>query len=174
MILPPDPYEITTQQLIDADRIALAEVNADIARLAEEQTHLVNRLDAYELALEGYQARRPGPAKNGSHDPYAKDGPLVDLFRGLAHWQKLLVLGLMDDDRLILISPTAKFLHRISAIGGQWKHIPSRLYKLVSDHPDIFQWCAPGEFLILPNAERFLPESTRQLISLHKDQREAA
>jgi hypothetical protein len=47
-------------------------------------------------------------------------------------------------------------MHRIGAIEGQWKNVLPRLYRIITEHPHVFAKTGPGEYDILPEAERYL------------------
>ena len=163
MILPKDPYEITTERMIEEAEDALEKVDAEIKNLYERQTQLNARIAAHNMTLQAYKESPPSASKNGSDGPYADDSTLVKLLKGISLWQKLVVLGLIND-RSVSLTPAGRVMHRIGAMGGSRKNVNGRLYTEVGNHIDVFEWSAPGEYKILPGAERHLPLSTRSLL----------
>ncbi len=142
----------------------MEKVKDQVKTLAEERTTLEDRLHAHRVNLQAYLDFPPPASRNGSQGPYADESAIVELLQGLSQWQKLTVLGLINDRRVAL-APAGRLMHRTGTMGGKLKHINSRLYNEVGNHTDIFRWAAPGEFEILPGAERHLSQSTLILVA---------
>ena len=143
MTLPKDPYEITTQQLIDADRVELQKIQAVLTRAKELNDRLEVRIAAYGQTLEGYRNYRRssgGTQQVRAADPYADDAKVARELQGLTNTtQRLIKLGLMDNRR-VKLAEAGRVMHRIGIMGGKWKNVPARLYATVKNEPEIFEW----------------------------------
>ena len=162
MTLPADPYEVTTQQLIEANRADLEAQELRRAEAEAEADRIRQVIRGLELALEEYRSRRPALHTNGSN-PYQDEAMLGKVLRGLTGIQGLIRLGLLNDRHLIMKTANP-ILHRHGVMKGKWKHVPGRAYTIVQEHPEVFQKHAPGEFDILPGAEAVLRHPGRRIV----------
>ena len=160
MVLPQDPYEAITEELIDNARerrvVAIAKVEA-CQRDVEELNALIA---AYRLAIQDYRSVRPVLHRNGL-DVYQDDARLREQLQGLTNLvQRLIVLGLIHE-RDLEVNNGAHAMHRIGIIGGEWKNVLPRCYTTIGQHPEIFMRIENGIYRVLPGAEDYLPEHYR-------------
>ena len=86
MALARDPFEVTTQQLKEADKKELEAARLNVQNAMERVRHLEQRIAACDLILESYRIHRPAnPAAEQSQiiDPYANDAEVVEVLAGL-------------------------------------------------------------------------------------------
>ena len=149
-----DPYESTTQQLLEAIR---ADQEAErIRRDGADARYelLAQRAEAVETTLEEYRSRRPTMDRNGDN-PYKDEIMLASALTGLTGVQGLVRLGLLNERHLVL-KEAIPILHRHGVMKGKRKNIPGRAYTIVLDYQHVFKKTAPGEFDVLPGAEKLL------------------
>ena len=121
------------------------------------------RLHAYTTTLQGYIAHRlTTPAAPATQDDpsFAAETETIARLRNLTSFQKLVQYGLMNQ-RILGMNKCAHFLHRTGLIGGEWKNVASRLYGIVGDHPEVFQWIDKGVYELMPDAEDVIPARFR-------------
>jgi hypothetical protein len=162
MALPTDPFEVTIQILIETDSAELEQLKENHAQVESMMAQVEKRLDGYVAALEGYRKHRPtNPVVQQPpiSDVYGNDAEIANELKGLTNsLQRLIKLGLMNNRR-VRMNEAGRVLQRTGIMKGKWRNIPARLYTTTKEYPDVFRWISPGEFEILPGAEKYLPES---------------
>ena len=163
-----DPFEEITIRLIKADQADLAIAEGVRAKLDEDIARISGRIDAYALTLQGCHLHRPVIHPNGAPDPFADEMEVAKELDGLTTFGQLIKLGLMDNRRL-RVNHAGHLMHRLGTIGGKWKHVPVRLYRIIAENPDVFKKITPGEYEILDGAEIHMPDTPLVVIPYEID-----
>lgn len=162
MTLPKDPYETTTEQLQARDVQEYDRLTTIRDQLDAELIQIARRLDAYSVVLEGYRSHRPQPEnmRQGEiEDPYAGDNELKAKLENLPTvLHRLVALGIHNDN-VLKVNEAAHLLHRTGGIGGKWKHVSSRIYKIIDDNNDLFFRIDGGVYGIKEGADAILPRA---------------